>query len=131
MGKQSGSRVAYVMPDSIKIKRHPLKIISGPYAKALNRDNIALTFKTVKPEKCTLYWHSNGYIVKEVFNDASTTTEHNFILPVRKNFIYKYWIESKGKSTPEFEYDNFFNYTKLPVHVSDNWSNDKKNKRFC
>lgn len=130
MGKQSGSRVAFVMPDSIKIKRHPLKIISGPYAKALNRDNIALTFKTVKPEKCTLYWHSNGYIVKEVFNDASTTTEHNFILPVRKNFIYKYWIESKGKSTPEFEYDNFFNYTKLPVHVSDNWSKDKKTSNF-
>ncbi len=128
--KRKPSEITFEMPDTVKMKENPLTLASGPFTEVIDKKSVSLTFSTGNPSVCTVYWHSNGYIVKEVFRDKSAVKEHKFILPVRKDFIYKYRIESEGKSTREIEYDNFFNYTKPEVHVSREWFKDADITRF-
>ncbi len=130
ISKQKASGMAFEMPDTVKMKKNPLSLASGPFAEVVGRNSVSVTFETEKPSVCTVYWHSNGYIVKEAFKDKKPVTEHKFILPVRKDFIYKYRIECSDKTTKEFEYDNFFNFTKPAVHVSQDWFKNSKVSRY-
>ncbi len=128
--QKESSDTNFVNADSVKIIKHPLNLTTGPFTKAITTTTISLYFTTPKKEKCTVYWHSNGNIIQKVFAEKRETRNHNFNIPVRKDFIYHYRIECNGKSTPEFEYDNFFNFTKYNVNVPTEWIKDTPTSRF-
>ncbi len=107
-----------------------LTLASEPYVSLVNGNSVIVEFKTQNHEKCTVYWHSNGNFDSVEVSDDSATKNHKFTMPVRKDFIYKYRIVSNGKSTKEFEYDNFFNYSLYKVNVSPDWFSDKSTTNY-
>jgi len=106
--------------------RDSLQFVSGPYMTVIDRQHIALDFLTAKPEMCEVYWHSNNDIVKEIFRDEQPSVSHHFRIPVRKNFIYRFRIAAEGKISTRYEYDNFFNYAPVKIHVSAKWNENRE-----
>jgi len=102
-----------------------LTLATEPYVNLINSNSVTVEFKTQKPEKCTVYWHSKGDFHNVEFSDDAATKNHKFTIPVRKDFIYRYKIVSNNKVTKEFEYDNFFNYSLYKVNVSSDWFPNK------
>ena len=99
------------LQDAVSGKRLPLELASGPYIDYIDQYQILLTFRTDRAEKCSIYWRSNGNFEQSFYREDSPKTVHAFKIPVRKDFIYKYRISAGGKSSDDFEYDNFFNFS--------------------
>ena len=103
-----------------------LVLPSGPYITPVNKQYVALDFRTEQPVASAIYWYSNNRIERNLLREKTPKVSHHFEIPVRKNFIYQYRIEAGGKISTRYEYDNFFNFSKEKVHVPDPW---KENKR--
>ncbi|MCK5853005.1 PQQ-binding-like beta-propeller repeat protein, partial [bacterium] len=114
----------FLWPEEEKNSK-PLNIKSGPYVDYIDQHNILLRFNTFTPEKCRVYWKSNGNFERAMYKDDSAKKDHKYTIPVRKDFIYKYRITSGAKISPVFEHDNFFNFSPQKIALPENLFKDK------
>ncbi len=101
-----------------------LTFASGPYITTVDKDHVALDFRTDKPVACKVYWYSNNNIIRRIFREKVAGTGHRFEIPVRKNFVYRYRIEGDGKVSTLYDYDNFFNFSTEKVEAPARWKKE-------
>ncbi len=103
-----------------------LTFSSGPYITTIDRQHVALDFSTGSPQTCKVYWYSNNNIVRLLLNEDKPAISHHFVIPVRKNFNYKYRIEGDNRVSTLYDYDNFFNFAREPVRAPEKWRKDEE-----
>lgn len=106
-------------------KAASLFLSSGPFVTVTNKDQVEIEFETIDDRQCFLSWYPSGSIDKAMYHDGNPTKKHRFIVPVRKDFIYKYQIGYDDMVTGEYEYDNFFNFTSGQITVSESLFSDE------
>ena len=102
-----------------------LLLPSGPYITPVDKKHVSLDFRTEQPVACSVYWYSNNRIERNLLREKQAKVSHHFEIPVRKNFIYNYRIEAGGKISTQYEYDNFFNFSKEKILIPDRWKEKK------
>lgn len=93
-----------------------LKLKSGPFVEALSQDSVQITFETIQSTLITLSWTASGYHSQNIV--LPKNTNHIIELPVKKDFIYTYYLIAEDDSSRTFEYDNFFNYNRKKIDFS-------------
>jgi len=112
----------------IKAPGDYLELKSGPYAEALSRDSIKISFETALPVEVTVDWIPTGFAKQNY--QLPESQQHSVVLPVRKDFIYSYQIHTGEGSTKSYEFDNFFNYKRKVPAIQKSQSRNIKQKEI-
>lgn len=89
----------------------PLKLYIGPFVEPISRQSVSIRFQTLEKIDCTLSWSLDNLEVETQKSIAATN--HQFTLPVRKDFRYTGVITTSDNRSLSFEYDNFFNFESI------------------
>jgi len=98
------------------VPNRKLVLKAGPFAHALSKDSVRITFEMATPTAIDLIWTASGY--QSLNYKLPTKRSHSVDLSIRKNFSYTYTLTAKDSSQGIYKYDNFFNYKHKKVDFS-------------